>query len=297
MYEMEWFPGDDLLSPLRPRGLPIGNLTSQTWANVYLDSLDQFVKRELSCRAYVRYCDDFLFFHDDKEQLHAWKEAVQSHLDGLRLNLNLRRSAVYPTRTGIPFLGFRVFPTHRRLRADNVRRACATLARQPGCLRAGRLSAGRASRVAASLDRLCQPWRHLPPAAGHAAGDRSVIPRARRRRRCLPSTLTCWSGWRHALESFPKAQRFLLASRLMDTAFACHAELIRARKVTDAARAQALLRADVELETLRLQWRLAHELSCISTGQYEHGARLMDEVGRLLGAWRKRGCRYKQSLG
>ena len=49
MYEPEWFPGDDLLAPLRPRGLPIGNLTSQTWANVYLDSLDQFIKRELHC--------------------------------------------------------------------------------------------------------------------------------------------------------------------------------------------------------------------------------------------------------
>lgn len=89
------------------------------------------------------------------------------------------------------------------------------------------------------------------------------------------------------VEKFPKAQRFLLASRLLDTGFACHAQLIRARKVTDAARAQALLQADVELETLRLQWRLAHELKCISTGQYEHGARLMDEVGRLLGAWRR----------
>jgi hypothetical protein len=90
-----------------------------------------------------------------------------------------------------------------------------------------------------------------------------------------------------ALEKLPKAQRFLLASRLLDTAFACHAELIRARKMTDIARAQALLEADIHLETLRLQWRLAHELKCISTGQYEHGARLMDEIGRLLGAWRR----------
>lgn len=90
-----------------------------------------------------------------------------------------------------------------------------------------------------------------------------------------------------AVEKFPRAQRFLLASRLMDTAFACHRELIRARKVTGPARAQALLDADIALETLRLQWRLAHELRCISTGQYEHGGRLIDEVGRLLGAWRK----------
>ncbi|MCB0043398.1 MAG: hypothetical protein KDE23_27115, partial [Caldilinea sp.] len=51
VYVPEWFPGDDLLAPLRPRGLPIGNLTSQTWANFYLNSLDHFVKRELKCPA------------------------------------------------------------------------------------------------------------------------------------------------------------------------------------------------------------------------------------------------------
>ncbi|MFN8467195.1 MAG: reverse transcriptase domain-containing protein [Caldilineaceae bacterium] len=139
MYEPEWFPGDDLLAPLRPRGLPIGNLTSQTWANVYLDSLDQFVKRELRCRAYVRYCDDFILFHDDKAQLHSWKEAVQRCLNDLRLNLNWRRAAVYPTRTGIPFLGIRIFPSHRRLRADNVRLARARLRRNRDAYHAGRL--------------------------------------------------------------------------------------------------------------------------------------------------------------
>ena len=89
------------------------------------------------------------------------------------------------------------------------------------------------------------------------------------------------------VEKFPRPQRFILASRILDTAFACHQQLIRARKVTGDARSEALLQADLELETLRLQWRLAHELQCISIGQYEHGARLIDEVGRLLGAWRR----------
>ena len=89
------------------------------------------------------------------------------------------------------------------------------------------------------------------------------------------------------VEKFPRPQRFILATRILDSGFACHQQLIRARKVTGAERAEALLQADIELETLRLQWRLAHELRCVSTNQYEHGARLMDEVGRLLGAWRK----------
>lgn len=141
MYEMEWFPGDDLLTPLRPRGLPIGNLTSQMWANIYLDSLDHFVKRQLHCRAYLRYCDDFLLFADDKAQLHEWKAAIQQHLNTLRLALNWRRSTVYPTHTGIPFLGFRVYPSHRRLRADNLRLARARLRRNRDAYQAGKLSA------------------------------------------------------------------------------------------------------------------------------------------------------------
>ena len=57
-YDMVYFPGDDLLAAARPRGLPIGNLTSQFWANVYLNQHDHFVKRELRCRAYLRYVDD-----------------------------------------------------------------------------------------------------------------------------------------------------------------------------------------------------------------------------------------------
>jgi retron-type reverse transcriptase len=61
-YEMKYFEGDDLFAVNRPRGLPIGNLTSQFWANVYLNELDQFIKRELKVKAYIRYVDDFLLF-------------------------------------------------------------------------------------------------------------------------------------------------------------------------------------------------------------------------------------------
>ncbi len=118
-YDMVYFPGDDLFAALRPRGLPIGNLTSQFWANVYLNELDQFVKRVLRRRAYVRYVDDFLVFGATKRELWAAKTAIREALDGLRLTLHERSSTVYPVRCGIPFLGFRVFPTHRRLRRRN----------------------------------------------------------------------------------------------------------------------------------------------------------------------------------
>jgi RNA-directed DNA polymerase len=119
-YEMVYFPGDDLFARLRPRGLPIGNLTSQFWANIYLNSFDHFVKRDLKCPAYLRYVDDFLLFSDDKRQLHIWRKAIIEQLAALRLTLHEDQAQVFPTRTGIPFLGFRLYPTHRRVKRRNV---------------------------------------------------------------------------------------------------------------------------------------------------------------------------------
>lgn len=118
-YDMVYFSGDDLLAALRPRGLPIGNLTSQFWANVYLNELDQVIKRHLRCQAYLRYVDDCLLFADDKRLLWAWKGHIHKFLAELRLTLHERESTVYPVKQGIPFLGFRVFPTHRRLKRRN----------------------------------------------------------------------------------------------------------------------------------------------------------------------------------
>ncbi|TAH48020.1 MAG: RNA-dependent DNA polymerase [Chloroflexota bacterium] len=119
-YEMQWFAGDDLFAVNRPRGLPIGNLTSQFWANVFLNRFDHFVKRELKCAGYVRYVDDFLLFGDDKRQLHQWRAQVIHWLAQLRLKLHETRAQISPVTHGIPFLGFRVYPTHRRLKRRNV---------------------------------------------------------------------------------------------------------------------------------------------------------------------------------
>ena len=99
-YDMTWYPGDDLLAALRPRGLPIGNLTSQFWANVYLNDLDQFIKRELNCPAYLRYVDDFLLFSESKQQLWDWRSAVIERLGRLRLSLHEQQAQIYPCSTG-----------------------------------------------------------------------------------------------------------------------------------------------------------------------------------------------------
>ena len=84
-YEMVWFPGDDLLAAARKRGLPIGNLTSQFWANCYLNPFDHCVQRELRCAAYLRYVDDFLLFSDDPAQLGDWLARLTGRLAQFRL--------------------------------------------------------------------------------------------------------------------------------------------------------------------------------------------------------------------
>lgn len=119
-YDTIYFPGDDLFDACRPRGLPIGNLTSQFWANCYLNELDQFVKRKLCCCTYIRYVDDFLLFSDDKEILWQWREAIIRFLRTLRLTIHENRAHPRPVTEGIPFLGFLVFPAHRRLKRRNA---------------------------------------------------------------------------------------------------------------------------------------------------------------------------------
>jgi retron-type reverse transcriptase len=116
-----WFPGDDLFtSGERRRGIPIGNQTSQFFANVYLDPLDHFVKDRLGIKGYVRYVDDFLVFSDDKRHLAEVREGIRDFLVSLRLRLHPTKNVVFPISQGIRFLGYRVLPTHRLLVKENV---------------------------------------------------------------------------------------------------------------------------------------------------------------------------------
>lgn len=143
VYQMQWFPGDDLLAVFRPRGLPIGNQTSQFWANVYLHELDCFVKQSLRCPAYLRYVDDLLLFAADKPTLHRWQQEIQTFLQSLRLTIHARKSRVYPVTAGIPFLGFIVYPDHRRLRRSAGLAFARRFRRRVQAYAAGRLSRER----------------------------------------------------------------------------------------------------------------------------------------------------------
>lgn len=89
------------------KGLPIGNLTSQFFANVYLNELDQFVKRELRCKFYIRYCDDFVILDRDPRALAAVKEGIEAFLrEQLLLCLNTAQHRLRPVNSGIDFLGY-----------------------------------------------------------------------------------------------------------------------------------------------------------------------------------------------
>ena len=139
-YRMVWFPGDDLLAACRPRGLPIGNLTSQFWSNCYLHSFDQFVTRELGCSAYLRYVDYFALFSDSKRELWAWKEAIIDRLAGLRLVIHEQSAQVIPVESGLPWLGFVIYPTHRRLKARKVVHATRSLSARLDDYHSGHIS-------------------------------------------------------------------------------------------------------------------------------------------------------------
>jgi retron-type reverse transcriptase len=100
-----------------PAGFPLGNLTSQLFANVYLNELDQFAKHELRPPAYVRYCDDFILLHNDRPQLIAWLGLIKRFLsDRLHLIVHPDKIVLQPYHRGIDFLGYVNFPHFRILR-------------------------------------------------------------------------------------------------------------------------------------------------------------------------------------
>jgi RNA-directed DNA polymerase len=123
-------PPKSLFGKDNERGLPIGNLTSQFWANVYLNELDQFVKRELRCRFYVRYVDDLVLLHEDPDALRHWREEIRGFVAN-RLQLRLREPDVEAQSVGrgIEFVGWKTFWNHRVPRRQTLAR-CGTRLRR-----------------------------------------------------------------------------------------------------------------------------------------------------------------------
>jgi len=102
-------------------GMPLGNLTSQFFANVYLHELDFFVKHKLCIKYYVRYVDDFAVLHDSKLQLEIWKSKISAFVqDNLSLKLHKDKSKITSLSRGIDFVGFRIFYYFKLLRLRNI---------------------------------------------------------------------------------------------------------------------------------------------------------------------------------
>jgi hypothetical protein len=126
------------------RGLPIGNLTSQWFANLVLGRIDRFVIEELENPGYVRYMDDFALFADDKLRLRADLERIEEFVrDKLGLALKEHATILAPVSQGMPFLGWRIYRGVTRLRPENARRTRRRLRHRRWELRTGRIAADR----------------------------------------------------------------------------------------------------------------------------------------------------------
>jgi len=118
-----YFAGDDLLTPLeRKAGIPIGNLTSQFFANLFLNDFDHWIKEIWRAKGYLRYVDDMVVVSDDKGWLNELREVVRERLAAQRLQLHPRKAHVSRTQDGLNLLGYVVYPNRRTLRNDNGHR-------------------------------------------------------------------------------------------------------------------------------------------------------------------------------
>ena len=103
--------------------MPIGNLTSQIFANIYLNELDRFVKHTLKVKNYLRYGDDFILVHHDLQRLTEMQALVTHFLaDHLRLEINPKHDRIIKVQQGLRFLGVVIYPKGRKLMKRNESR-------------------------------------------------------------------------------------------------------------------------------------------------------------------------------
>lgn len=131
-------------------GMPIGNLTSQMFANIYLNELDQYAKHILGIHHYIRYMDDVIILSSSKEQLHQWKAEIERFLNvELELQLN-SKTAIRPISMGVEFVGYRIFTTHRKLKRSTARKILRRFSGMCDLLNQGVMSREHFDRVTAS---------------------------------------------------------------------------------------------------------------------------------------------------
>lgn len=108
-------------SPIQGKGMPLGNYTSQFFANVYLNELDYYVKHILHVKYYIRYVDDFVILHRSTKRLEYYYDCITRYLPYLKIKLHPDKSKITALKDGITFLGYRIFYHYKLLRKRNLR--------------------------------------------------------------------------------------------------------------------------------------------------------------------------------
>ena len=176
-------------------GLPIGNLSSQFFANVYLNELDQFAKHALKAKRYLRYVDDFVLVHHDRALLEDWKDRIELFIaDRLRLRLkdDIR---IRPLNAGIDFLGYVVYPTHTRVRRRVIKHAHEAL----HAWRSTHVQADVAQATPADYRKLSSVWASYQGHMHHADSHR-LQQRILDRHRWLNTLVSTKRTFSYALE-------------------------------------------------------------------------------------------------
>jgi len=121
--DLLWLLNDIVNSPEGDKGIPIGNYTSQYFANVYLNKFDHWIKHDIGIDYYIRYADDGVILSESKKKLHGIKNAIEQYLgDNLKLSLN-PKTQIYPVDDrGINFLGYRTFRDYTLLRKSSAKK-------------------------------------------------------------------------------------------------------------------------------------------------------------------------------
>lgn len=132
-------------------GLPLGNLTSQLFANIYLNELDNFCKRKMRLKYYVRYADDMLAIAPGRDQAKKTLAWVKSFVERyLLLNLHPEKSKVFPLSQGVNVVGFKTYPTHRLLRNDCKKKIKRKLKKIPRLICEGEMTTEKANQMVGS---------------------------------------------------------------------------------------------------------------------------------------------------
>lgn len=134
-----WLLQDIIYSFPGGKNVPIGNYTSQWFGNLYMNELDQFLKHEQKVKAYIRYCDDFCLFHDDKHYLSEMADKIRCYLLSC-LKLTFSKCDLFLVSRGVDFLGYRHFPKYILIRKSTAKRVKKRLNALPWLLAKGRIT-------------------------------------------------------------------------------------------------------------------------------------------------------------